>query len=237
MKKCVELFTLAVAVGSLTTLSASEITGKVKLEGKPPAEIDIPVGQTCGPNPKPLTTRHYVVSSDGGLANVFVYIKNAPQKKYDPPATAAELDQADCQYQPFISAIQVGQKLKIKNSDSFLHNVNTSTSRFKNHQFNIAQPSKGMEAIKTFDNPELPLKFLCNVHQWMISYIAIFDHPFFAVTDKDGNFTIGNLPPGKYTLAFKHMKIHGPAKEETQEIEVGADKKTVNFTLKVPPPQ
>jgi hypothetical protein len=234
MKNCVKLITLASVAGSLATLSAADISGKVKLDGKPPAEIKIDPGATCGPNPKPLATRHYVVSSDGGLANVFVYIKNPPQKKYDPPATTAELDQADCQYQPFISAVQTGQKLKIKNSDAFLHNVNTSTSRFKTHQFNVAQPTKGMEAIKTFDNPELPLKFLCNVHQWMISYIAIFDHPFFAVTDKDGNFKVSGLPAGKYTLVVKHMK----AGESTQEITVAdGDKKEANFTLKVPPPQ
>jgi plastocyanin len=234
MKNYLKLIAAASVAGSLTTLSAAEISGKVKLDGKPPAEIKIDPGQTCGPNPKPLTTRHYVVSSDGSLANVFVYIKNPPQKKYDAPATVAELDQADCQYQPFISAVQVGQKLKIKNSDPWLHNVNTSASKFKTHQFNIAQPSKGMEATKTFDNAELPLKFLCNVHQWMISYMGIFDHPFYAVTDKDGNFKIAGLPAGKYTLVVKHMK----AGEATQEITVAdSDKKTADFTLKVPPPQ
>ena len=234
MKNYLKFITVASVAGSLATLSAAEISGKVKLEGKPPAETKADPGQLCGPNPKPLATRHYVVSADGSLANVFVYIKNPPQKKYDAPATVAELDQTDCQYQPFISAVQVGQKLKIKNSDSFMHNVNTSASRFRTHQFNIAQPSKGMEATKTFDNPELPLKFLCNVHQWMISYLAIFDHPFYAVTDKDGNFKIANLPAGKYTLVVKHMK----AGEATQEITVAdGEKKSANFTLKVPPPQ
>jgi len=68
----------------------------------------------------------------------------------------------------------------------------------------------------------------------MISYIAIFDHPFFAVTDKDGNFKVSGLPAGKYTLVVKHMK----AGESTQEITVAdGDKKEANFTLKVPPPQ
>jgi len=234
MKNCVQLVTLAAMTGLIATLSAAEITGKIKLEGKPPAELKIDPSTLCGPNPKPLATRHYVVSPDGGLANVFVYIKNPPQKKYDPPATVAVLDQADCQYNPFISAIQTGQKLNIRNSDPFMHNVNTGSSAHRSHQFNIAQPSKGMEATKTFDNPELPLRFLCNVHIWMVSYVSVFDHPFYAVSDKEGNFKVSNLPAGKYTLVVKHMK----AGESTQDITVAdGDKKEVNFTLKVPAPK
>jgi hypothetical protein len=231
MKSNVAYLTTVALAGSLQLASAAEVGGKIKLEGAPPAEKPIPVGATCGPSPKAITTRFYVVGADSGLANVFVYIKNPPAQKYETPAAVAELDQLDCQYVPYVAAIQTGQKLKIKNSDPFLHNVNTSGSANASHRFNIAQPTKGMEAIKTFDKPELPLRFLCNVHQWMISYVAVFDHPFFAVTDKDGNFKLpADLPAGKYTLVVKHMK----AGEQTQEIEVGSDKKTVNFTLKVP---
>jgi len=42
------------------------------------------------------------------------------------------------------------------------------------------------------------------VHQWMRAYIAVFDHPFFAVTSSGGRFAISNLPPGQYTLVAWH---------------------------------
>jgi hypothetical protein len=235
MKSHLQSLTVAVLAYSLQTLSAAEISGKVTLKGTPPAERPIPVGATCGPNPKPLTTRFYVTSADGGLGNVFVYIKNPPTgKKYEPPAEAVVLDQNGCEYQPYVMALMTNQKMIIRNSDSFMHNVNSSSSPNKSHQFNIAQPSKGMESTKTFDKPELPLKLLCNVHNWMFAFVGVFDHPYFAVTDKEGKFKLpADLPAGKYTLVAKHMK----AGESTQEITVGGDKKTVDFTLSVPAPQ
>jgi len=236
MKSYLQSLAVVVLACSLQTLSAAEITGKVTLKGTPPAEKPIPVGPTCGPNPKPLTTRFYVTSSDGELGNVFVYIKNPPAgKKHEPPAQAAVLDQQSCEYQPYVMAIMTNQKLTIRNSDTFMHNVNSSSSPNKSHQFNIAQPNKGMESVKTFDKPELPLKLLCNVHNWMFAYVGIFDHPYFAVTDKDGKFKFpADLPAGKYTIVAKHMK----AGESTQEVTVAeGDKKTVDFTLSAPAPQ
>src|ERR1051325_1931860 len=102
MKFHLQCLAVAVLAGSLQTLSAAEITGKVKLKGTPKPEVPIPLeGTTCGPVVHtPLTTRHYVVGPDKGLANVFVYIKQgaAPAQ---PPASAEEplLDQVNCQYE------------------------------------------------------------------------------------------------------------------------------------------
>jgi hypothetical protein len=135
-------------------------------------------------------------------------------------------------YQPYVLGLQAGQKLNIRNSDPFLHNVNTSASAVPSHRFNVAQPKQGQEDAKVFDKPELPLKFMCNVHNWMFAYAGIFDSPYFAVTDKDGKFKLpSDLPAGKYTVVAKHLK----AGETTQEVTVGeGDKKTVDFTLQVP---
>lgn len=217
-----------------TTLSAAEISGKVTLKGTPPPEIKIPLDPTCGKlnNNQPLTTRHYLVGGDGGLANTWVFIKNAPAGKMAAGPGEVVLDQANCLYEPYVFAMTTSQKLKIRNSDPLLHNVNTSASAVPAHRFNIAQATKGKEDIKAFTQRELPLKFMCNVHNWMFSWAGIFDHPYFAVTDKDGKFKLpGDLPAGKYTVVAKHLK----AGETTQEITVAeGDKKTVDFTLQVP---
>ena len=225
-------FTIAIAavtVVSIRTILGGEVSGKVTLKGTPPPEVKIAMDPMCGKfnNNQPVTTRHYVTGADGGLANVWVFVKNPPAGKG--PAGDAVLDQVNCLYQPYVFGIGAGQKLTIRNSDPVLHNVNTSASVVQSHRFNIAQPTKGKEDVKTFDKPELPLKFLCNVHNWMFAYAGVFEHPFYAVTDKDGKFKLPDLPAGKYTIVAKHLK----AGETTQEISVDGNK-TVDFTLSVP---
>jgi plastocyanin len=227
------LITLAaMAAVSAQNLSAAELSGKVTLKGTPPPETKIAtMDPTCGKlnNNQLPTTRHYVTSSDGGLANVWVFIKNPPAGKAPAAGQPVVLDQLNCMYQPYVMGISTGQKLIVRNSDPVLHNVNTTASAVPSHRFNIAQPIKGKEDAKTFEKPELPLKFMCNVHNWMFAYAGIFDHPYYAVTDKDGKFKLPDLPPGKYTVVAKHLK----AGEATQEITVDGNK-TVDFALQVP---
>src|SRR5947207_16002062 len=117
-------FLAAVALaGSLQSVSGADITGTVVLKGTPPPEIKIDplmADPNCGKlHTEPVTTRHYLVSKDGGLANVFVYVKSGLEGKTFPaPAEAGVLDQVGCLYEPFVSGLMVNQKLKIKNSDT-----------------------------------------------------------------------------------------------------------------------
>lgn len=241
LKRTMKSYILSVAaVAAISVFAArgAEISGKVTLKGTPPPEAKIStMDPVCGKlnNNQLPSTRHYVTASDGGLANVWVFIKNPPAGGGGAPAGADPvLDQVGCMYQPYVLGMRAGQKLVIRNSDPVLHNINTSAAAVSSHRFNIAQPTKGQENPKVFDQPELPLKFMCNVHNWMFAYAGIFDHPYYAVTDKDGKFTLpATLPAGKYTVVAKHMK----AGETTQEVTVGdGDKKTVDFTLQVPAP-
>ena len=235
MKNEIKVLAIAVVVGSVQMLSAAEISGKIKLKGTPPAEKQIDMDTNCGKlHTAPLFTRHYVVGADGGLANVFVYIKSGVDKKYDPPATAALLDQKGCEYQPYVMGIQTGQKLSIKNSDPFMHNVHAMPKL--NKEFNIGQPLKDQVTDKVLDKAEVLVKFKCDVHPWMFAYVGVVDHPYFAVSGKDGSFKISNLPAGKYTIEAYHLKTHGTSPGLTQEITVtDSDKKEVNFTVEPKP--
>ena len=223
---------LAIASG-LAAVSAAEISGKVTLKGTPPAEKKIEFDATCGKlHDKDMTTRHYLVAGDGGLANVFVYLKAGPAgKTFAPPAEAPVLNQENCFYEPYVSGVLVGQKLKIKNSDPLMHNVHAMPKVVGNKEFNIGQPVKDMVTEKSFDAREVLVRFKCDVHAWMFAYIGVMDHPYFAVTDKDGKFKLpADLPAGTYTVVAYHLK----AGESTQEITVAdGDKKEVNFTLEV----
>src|SRR5215510_7608811 len=89
--------------GCLPWASAGDITGKVTLKGTPKPEIPIDLGPMCGPlnpNKDKASTRHYVVGAGGGLANVFVYLKDA--KAATATAEAPTLDQAGCMYEPYV---------------------------------------------------------------------------------------------------------------------------------------
>jgi hypothetical protein len=67
----------------------------------------------------------------------------------------------------------------------------------------------------------------------MFAYIGVQNHPYFAVTDKDGNFKIASVPAGTYTLTAYHLKAHGTSPGETQDITVADSPVTANFTVEV----
>ena len=199
--------------GSVTARAGMPVRGHIFLSGQPPAETPIALDPTCGPlHEKPLTTRHYVIS-EHKLANVWVYIENVVGS-FSTPTQEVVLDQVGCEYQPYVFGVMTGQAVRIRNSDPFLHNVNTVASIHSAHRFNIAQPMRNKEDIKRFEQPELPLKFMCNVHNWMFAYAGVFDHPFFAVTDANGRFEIpAGLPAGRYNLVASHLKAGKTVRE------------------------
>ena len=77
------------------------------------------------------------------------------------------------------------------------------------------------------------LRFKCDVHPWMFAYACVVDHPYFAVTDKDGKYTIKDVPDGKYTIEAYHRKAAPVASPMTAEIEVKGGSVTKDFTLEV----
>ena len=209
------------------------VMGRAVLRGTPPPEKNIMADAVCGRLAvQPFTTRHYVVGADRGLANVFVYIKAGV-----PPTPASgpgpTLDQVGCEYHPYVMGVQAGQTFKVKNSDPVLHNVHALTKPGGgNKERNIAQPVKGMVTPLVFSIPEVFIKFKCDVHPWMFAYVGVVEHPWFAVTDQNGNFTLpASLPPGQYTLSATHQK----AGELVVPITVTADgAEPVTFTFDVP---
>ena len=229
--------TIAGAIAcSVSLVSAAEISGKVTFKGTPPPEKKVEFEATCGAlHTTDAFTRHYVVGADGGLANVFVYLKAGPAgKTFTPPTEVPVLDQVNCFYEPYVLGVMTNQKFKIRNSDALMHNVHAlPKAGTSNKEFNVGQPVKGMEKEQTFPSREVLVKFKCDVHPWMFAYVGVMDHPYFAVTDKAGSFKLpADLPAGTYTLVAYHLK----AGEQTQEITVAdADKKTVNFVMEAKP--
>ena len=220
---------LAALVASLRIISAGDISGKITLKGTPPPEKDLPLDAQCGKIHPTKKTKLYVVGANGELADTFIYVKDGlAGKAFPAPEKSALIDQAGCEYTPYVSGVMVGQKILVRNSDPVLHNVHPIPTVAGNKESNVAQMPKGKDLEFSFPKEELFLRFKCDVHPWMFSYVSVMSHPFFAVSGKDGTFKIENLPAGKYTIEVSHRK----AGKQTLEVEVPATgAKEANFTL------
>jgi plastocyanin len=185
--------------------------------GDPDNEINMNADPKClEMHAEPVTTE-MVVAEGGKLANVFVYVKEGVSGNYPAPAEKKILDQQGCTYHPHVSGIMTGQTLVVRNSDETLHNVHAMPT--KNEEFNQGQPFPGMELEKEFTTPEVMVRFKCDVHPWMGAYMAVLDHPFFAVSGSDGSFEIKGLPAGDYVIEAWHETLG----TKTQSISVTAD--------------
>src|SRR5262249_982087 len=121
------------------------------------------------------------------------------------PATPVTLDQRGCMYLPHALALQLGQKLRILNSDPTTHNVHARPK--KNDDQNRIM-GKDQEAIEfTFTRPEGPIPFNCDIHPWMGAALFVEEHPWFALTDEHGAFEIRDVPPGEYEVEVKHESL------------------------------
>jgi plastocyanin len=210
--------------------SSPSVKGVVKFEGTPPkpTRIDMAQDPLCAKgHATPPTTEDIVVGGDGTLANVIVYVSDGlTSHDFPPPQQPAVLEQKGCQYRPHVLALQANQTLNIVNSDETTHNIHPSPNN--NREFNMTQPH-GMPLEHTFAREEVAIPVKCNVHPWMKGYIAVFKHPFFAVTDKSGSFELKGLPPGTYTISAWQEKLG----TQTQKVTVSAGKvETLDFSFK-----
>jgi plastocyanin len=212
--------------------STGSVVGRVRLEGPKPesTRTNMTADPSCAKlHPGAVMSEDFVVGNEGTLENVVVFISDGiNEKSFDVPAEAATIEQKGCVYKPHVIAVRANQKLKIVNSDNTLHNIHPVP--LNNREWNKAQPG-GSTLEETFAREEIAIPVKCNVHPWMRSYIAVFKHPYFAVTGKDGSFDLRNLPPGEYTLKAWHEKLG----MMPQKITVTAgEAKKIDFVFKSP---
>jgi len=172
--------------------------------------------------------------ADDTFVNVLVYVaKGLEGKKFAPPKEAVLLDQVGCVYQPHVVGVMVGQTLQIRNSDATLHNVIGNLKASKG--FNEGMSVKGGTMEKVFQNPEFKADFRCFMHPWMVAYVHVMEHPFYAVTGVDGTFTLKGLPPGEYEIAAMHESSRFEVAPERITVKVKAgETKSIEFVYKDP---
>ena len=226
MKLNSRLFAVAALLSSLQLMSAADITGKITLKRRRRRKRNFRWIRSVATHTTKPKTRFYVVGAAGELADVFVYIKEGlTAKPSEPPGQPVLLDQVGCEYTPYVLGLQTKQKLLVRNSDPVLHNVHPTPTVAGNKESNMAQLPKSKDLEFVFNNPEIFLRFKCDVHPWMFSYAGVLDHPYYAVSGKDGAFKIANAPPGEYVVEAYHRK----AGKSTQRVTVAAVSKQVDF--------
>jgi len=198
--------------------AANAIKGTVKLNGAAPEMkmLKREADPYCGK--VQMKDEEVIVSPSGGLKNVFVRLTKGVTGTYPAPSTPAAIDQTDCMFRPRVQGIMAGQPLTVRNSDQTLHNVHTYKGA--STIFNQAEIPGLPPMVKKFDGPSSIVKFKCDVHPWMTGYVAVTEHPFFAVTGDDGSFTIPNVPAGTYTVEAWHERFG----TTTAEVTVAKDK-------------
>lgn len=211
---------------------AGNVTGRVTIDGSVPPNAPIKLGgdPVCAAAHQDGATVETFISENGGLGNVFVYIKDGLGKYYfDPPSTAVKLDQKGCQYRPHVFGVQVGQNIEFVNSDSTTHNVHALPNT--NREFNFMQVIQKQTDTKFFTAPEVMVRFKCDVHNWMSAYAGVLNHPYFAVTSAGGSFELRDVPAGTYTIEAWHEKLG----TQTQRVTLGEkESKAIAFTFNAP---
>jgi plastocyanin len=180
---------------------AGNVVGKVTYAGPVPTPKPIPITKdkdVCSREPHVDET--LVVAADKGMANVVVYIKDAPNApKMAIPAQDPQLDQRSCKFHPHIQIIPAGGTLDVLNNDGILHNIHTYPKN--NPPVNQAQPKFKTKMPIKFDKPDT-IRLSCDVHTWMNGWLIVAPNAWYTVSKPDGTFKIENVAPGTYTLSY-----------------------------------
>jgi hypothetical protein len=217
----------AALVGSTTLTSAEAADAKwTTIKGQivlakgatvpEPAALNVTADKELCLKDGPVLSEEWVVNKkSGAVKNVFVWIEPADAKRGTPfpanlvnpklavpPSKPLEIDQPCCQFIPHALAAQAGQTLVIKNTAPKPHNAKWDS--LENGQANPLLPPGKEFAIKNLKAEKGPIPLACSIHPWMKAWVRVYDHPYFAVTDGDGNFEIKDAPQGKFKVYIWH---------------------------------
>lgn len=228
MKKLSALLAGAALLVSGVAHAGGTIAGTVAFKGPAPEKkkLDMTTDPFCAP--KEAYNEEVLVSKDGKrLQNVAVRVL-ADALAVKPPDTPVKVDQVNCAFRPRVQVAIDGQKVVVGNDDMTLHNVHAYGVK---PTFNRAQPPRAKALQTVFKHDAGLVKLRCDVHPWMIANILYSKTPYFAVTDEDGRFEIGNVPPGTYQVEAWHEK-YGTRTVEVKVEEGGTVDPKFSFAAK-----
>jgi plastocyanin len=185
------------------------VSGQVHFEGTVPDQTILQLGgwSACAvQHPDGLPQTADVLVHDGKLQNAVVYIKQGlGERIFAVPTKSVTSDQTGCLFLPRIMAVRVDQPLQFLNSDPTAHNVHGLPQQARPWNFSLGV--KGASRTINIETPENIIPIKCDIHGWMRAYIGVFDHPYFAVTDANGSFSLPDIPPGDYIIEAWHERF------------------------------
>jgi plastocyanin len=142
------------------------------------------------------------------------------------PKEHARVDQKGMQFIPYMLPILVGTTVDFANNDAVNHNVFSPD----NEGYNLGTWPKGESRSYVFKKVGTYTQ-LCSVHPEMEAFVVVLPNPYFAVPDKDGKFTIKDVPDGKYELKVFAKKLKKAEKEKKFPVEVAKGAGTAAITF------
>lgn len=154
------------------------------------------------------------------LGNALVWVEGIKTGKPLPETRRTTVTMERCQFGPRLTAVVAGSTINVFSRDRLTHDVRfyregsgTPVARVLTVDAGQVVPSEAIAAEAGI------VEARCERHPWARGYVAVFEHPYFAVTDDAGNFTIDQLPPGTYTVKVWHEGMSEPA---AQRVAVSA---------------
>jgi len=217
------------------------LTGQFVLDGPvPPPKLLVRKGEqvkdaeVCAAHDVPDESL-IVDPTTKGIKNIFIYLRRAPAVHPDLKQSKVKevvQDQHGCRYVPHALIVRTDQVIVVKSADPIAHN--THTYPIFNQPVNFVLKPSDREGVKvTFRAPELlPVAVKCDLHPWMLAYWLVVNHPYAALTDEQGRFTIEKLPAGTHRFVVWHERVGYIERSLTVKIEDG--KTTDLGTIKIP---
>ncbi|MEX0718244.1 MAG: carboxypeptidase regulatory-like domain-containing protein [Planctomycetaceae bacterium] len=176
----------------------------------------------CAAQPVP---NQRLVGQDGGVANVFIYLRSAPSgaAAAEAPSEEAVFDQKGCVFLPHAMFVRTDQPIRVLSDDPIAHNTHTFPKR--NSSFNQVIGASDRTGV-TFQYSRAesePVSVKCDFHAWMQAYHLPLDHPFAAVSAADGSFEFPDLPAGTHEFMVWHEGVRGGFLTRAFKVTVQAD--------------
>lgn len=193
-----------------------------------PPPLDMEEHPECAAfHEEPVPNEILVLGEGNTMGNIYVWINNPPLASYDIPAEPVIIQQKGCLFSPRASAAMVGQPIWFTNADSILHFLRASAIDMAEFTFKLPAGVEKKELIFNMENQAFPIK--SETYPWMKTYIAVFPHPYFTITNPDGTYTIEGLPPGTYDVGAWHERLGVLA--ETITITEKGESHTLDFNF------
>jgi len=203
-----------------TVKDGGTLSGVVRFAGAAPALAPLPISRgqdACGGDRQ--ASEAFQIGPDRGVKGGVVRIEGVTMGKK--PAGDVLLDTQQCRFVSHVSALAVGERARVKNSDGLVHNVLGSVDGAT--VFNVALPHRDqhVDITRRLRQPGI-VRVLCEAHPHMFAWLVVHDSPYVAVTDERGAFRISDVPPGTYSVTLWHegFRPRGPDRDGRPHYDV-----------------